>query len=133
MKTAQEVFDHVVAHLRKQKVRSVSADGSCKYRGPNGLMCAFGCLIPDDLYHSTFEGMNVRYFFGGSCSKESGLSASECDAWNSFDSKHLAPFEPMLLSLQSLHDDKRRFDFWEDGFVKIAERYDVKYTVPIEE
>lgn len=48
--------DKVEQHLIQQKARSVDVDNSvCMYRGPNGLMCAAGCLIPDELYTHTLE------------------------------------------------------------------------------
>ena len=30
--------------------------GRCAYRGPDGLQCAIGCLIPDRLYDPKMEG-----------------------------------------------------------------------------
>lgn len=54
--TAQEVFDVVAKHLLTQGKRSEDADGVCQYRGPDGLMCAAGVLIPNDIYNSAFEG-----------------------------------------------------------------------------
>jgi hypothetical protein len=50
----QEFFDKSVRHLFAQKVPSI-INGNCKYRGPNGTMCAVGCHIPDDLYKEEFE------------------------------------------------------------------------------
>lgn len=42
----QELFDAVVRHAYKQRVKSVIyEEGSiprCQYRGPNGLRCFFG-------------------------------------------------------------------------------------------
>lgn len=54
--TAQEVFDHVAAHLLKQNQKAINLDGLCMYRTPSGLKCAAGCLIGDDEYTSEFEG-----------------------------------------------------------------------------
>lgn len=47
---AQEIFDKVVNHLRKQGHRSLSEDGRCLYRGSNGDKCAIGCIISDEDY-----------------------------------------------------------------------------------
>ena len=67
MLTKQEIYDKVCAHLAQQKVRATeSLNGSffiqcnlrwrgCRYRTSNGLKCAIGCLIPDDLYSSDME------------------------------------------------------------------------------
>lgn len=60
----QEMFDRVVAHMRAQGQQSVfrfegSASTMCAYRGPDGLKCAIGCLIPDDVYTPRMEGQAV--------------------------------------------------------------------------
>lgn len=54
--TKAEVFYFVIDHLRKQGVQARNEAGSCRYRTPEGLKCAAGCLIPDDQYNSEFEG-----------------------------------------------------------------------------
>lgn len=53
----QEIFDTVVNHLINQKQKSVKEGNktNCLYRGPNGLKCAVGCLIPDDVYEEYME------------------------------------------------------------------------------
>lgn len=53
--TNQETFDIVVTALRAQGRKSVDAHGGCMYRGPNGLKCAAGHLIPDSLYSPEME------------------------------------------------------------------------------
>lgn len=58
--TRQEIFDTVVTHLFTQGVQSASVSGDrCFYRGPNGTMCAVGCLIPDEEYEEDFEMRTV--------------------------------------------------------------------------
>lgn len=60
---AQEIFDQVVAHLGRQRARSIDHDtGLCLYRGPDGLKCAVGCLITDAEYTSEMDtlGSDVR-------------------------------------------------------------------------
>ena len=52
---AQEIYDKVKAHLLTQGERSTDMGNHCLYRGPNGLKCAVGCLIPDDLYDPLME------------------------------------------------------------------------------
>ncbi len=52
--TKQQLFDRVAAHLIRQQEQSRHS-GGCLYRGPNGLRCAVGVLIPDGLYHESFE------------------------------------------------------------------------------
>lgn len=54
--TNQIVFDRVCEHLAKQKMPAISANGNCCYRDPrNGLMCAIGCLIPDEIYQPSWD------------------------------------------------------------------------------
>jgi hypothetical protein len=60
---AQEIFDKVVTHLRTQGKQAKNTSDDCVYRRPNGLMCAVGCLIPDELYDPALEGATVADFF----------------------------------------------------------------------
>jgi len=60
--TVQEVFDFVVQALIAQGRGSAvkDADGvRCKYRGPEGTMCAVGHLLPDELYYRDLEGRSA--------------------------------------------------------------------------
>jgi hypothetical protein len=57
--TNQEVFDTVARHLLRQGRQSVGYRG-CAYRGPNGLRCAIGCLIPDREYAAAMEGSGIH-------------------------------------------------------------------------
>ena len=120
----QEAFDKVLKHLREQgkaAVRvAVASDGTkneeCCYRGPDGTMCAVGCLIPDEEYDSELEGMAVDQI-----------------------PQHLMPKslrgldEDLLCSLQTVHDYFLRTQGvhdWEKYMSRIAERYILKYTPP---
>ncbi len=42
----QEAFNKICDHLMTQLARSED-DSSCCYRGPGGVKCAVGCLLPD--------------------------------------------------------------------------------------
>jgi len=102
--THQQAFNKIVRHLRKQNRRS--EDGGCLYRGPGGLQCAIGCLIPNSEYKDTFEGVSVY-----------GL-------------RNLAPSLKgidilMLKDMQDIHDtyDVRS---WETAFAEVAWRYSLK-------
>jgi hypothetical protein len=59
----QEIFDKVKAHLLEQGCRSVDppVHGAawCKYRGPRGLKCAIGALIPDEVYDPRMEMKSI--------------------------------------------------------------------------
>jgi hypothetical protein len=58
----QEIFNKVSNHLLVQNEKSASTERSvgyaCYYRY-NGLKCAFGALIPDELYSKDLEGETV--------------------------------------------------------------------------
>ena len=86
--TAQAVFDHVSAHLIAQHVRSAGPLGGsevvCKYRGPGKLQCAAGCLMSDEEYDHSWEGLDWRNLV------ENGLVPKT----------HLN----LILELQRLHD-----------------------------
>jgi hypothetical protein len=59
----QEVFDLAVTHLRTQGRRSIvtalSGRDHCAYRGSDGLKCAIGVMIPDELYSPDMEGASL--------------------------------------------------------------------------
>jgi hypothetical protein len=92
-RTAQQIFDKVVAHLRSMKARSmIELRGStCAYRGEDSkgkpTKCAAGSLIPDDVYSETMEGA----LFYVSVTEYEGLH-------------HLLPHATLIQALQHVHD-----------------------------
>jgi hypothetical protein len=56
-----EVFNKVKQHLLTQNKRSVVyiKGDTCLYRGDNGMSCAIGILIPDEIYNRHMEGNDV--------------------------------------------------------------------------
>lgn len=62
MLTNQEIFERAIDHLLAQKQKSVQgkeeqpAEMICRYRTSEGLKCAVGCLISDELYDAHIEG-----------------------------------------------------------------------------
>lgn len=60
--TEQEIFDKVATHLLTQNEKAVNSTGGCVYRTGKGLKCAVGCLISDDLYDPSLEGLGVIVF-----------------------------------------------------------------------
>lgn len=65
--SAQEVFDIVVNHLFTQGRPAYDDVQGCMYRTHDGLRCAVGVLIPDDLYDKALEknpsDYIIQYFF----------------------------------------------------------------------
>lgn len=65
--TPKEAYDKMLEHLLKQGRKSVALftfevnvqKEKCAYRGDNGLMCAFGCLIPDSEYSPDMEKQDL--------------------------------------------------------------------------
>jgi hypothetical protein len=56
VRTEQEAFDKVSAHLAAMTGRSMSPDKSrCAYRGHDGRKCAIGILIDDDDAAKSFD------------------------------------------------------------------------------
>lgn len=53
--TTEEVFEYIRHHLLTQMQQSKNDKGACFYKNEQGLKCAAGCLIPDDMYNSNFE------------------------------------------------------------------------------
>ena len=64
MNTMQFEFDAVVAHLYKQGRPAKDELGTCFYRSPEGLSCAVGCRIPDEMYRKSMEGTCVSALSG---------------------------------------------------------------------
>lgn len=56
----QEMFDFVCKKIIEQGNKSVNSKYECLYRGPDGLKCAAGWLIPDDEYDPEIEGYGVH-------------------------------------------------------------------------
>lgn len=113
MKTAQEIFDTVVNHLRQQNEKSTIGepdDTVCAYRGTNGKKCAVGCLISDDEYFRRMEGLSV-------------LGVVDLNPSLNWMVKH----DLLLSSLQDCHDGVP-VSCWEIQFEKIANHYKLVYT-----
>jgi|SRR5580698_1102592 hypothetical protein len=115
MRTAQEIFDTVVAHLRKQGCRSEDENG-CLYRTPDGLSCAVGALIPSQAYSPAMENKSLQKLLDS--------ELLPLDLQNEF-MKHRA----LLSYLQDLHDVSP-VSLWEVELSKTAARFNLGYTAP---
>ena len=91
MKSEQETFDHVVAHIRAQGYVRSWAFSMCAYRGANGRMCAVGCLIDDAHYSPQLEQRGAT--------DPRVVAAVRGSGWNARGS--------MLIGLQDAHDGMR--------------------------
>lgn len=112
---AQQIFDTVATHLITQGVRSetkvpdtdIEDRVRCCYRGPNSLMCAVGCLIPDEAYHDNMEDRTAESVIG------------ECAADGEPWAEELEPHADLLSALQSIHDREKPED-WPFALSKLA-------------
>ena len=106
--TAQEVFDQVAAHLltqgKQSRARNVDKGTYCAYRGDQGLKCAAGCLIGDDEYYVSMEGVGWDIFV-----KEGRVTKKHYD---------------LIRSLQLMHDTQPS-SIWEDCLKKMAHDYNL--------
>jgi len=123
----QEVFDKVASHLLTQNARSVgieydegvagetTAYTKCMYRGKNNMMCAAGCLIPDDVYNRTgMENMNwgaVSHAFFNELDKVIDVKGTQ----------HLVE------NLQDMHDIFEDPKEWPERLLGIAQRHGLEY------
>lgn len=107
----QEIFDTVVTHMLKQGEKSLE-EASCKYRTEKDdkvLMCAAGCLIPDDKYEKRFEGCTV-------------------DSIDYFVDKYTPEELDLIRHLQSAHDSSS-FDNFVEEFIAHARRIAYKHRL----
>lgn len=110
--TAQEVFDQVVNHLRKQNKQAMS-NSKCCYRHGD-LKCAAGCLISDDEYHKNMEGSTWFILID-----RFRISTAHQD---------------LIFMLQDIHDNGgyewRDFSEIEHRFKDLAEQLNLSYKKP---
>ena len=114
----QQAFDIMVEHLRQQGRPSRDEVDGCQYRGPGGLKCAVGALIPDELYNKTLENNRIermltvfKHLFPQIQSVFSGIDTQFLD------------------SMQTIHDCYEP-ERWESEFKLCAEEFGLNYTAP---
>lgn len=116
----QEIFDKVVNHLRKQNAKSVDpVTNTCLYRGPNGMKCAVGCIIPDKDYLPEMEGKTCKY---------SDIHSEKDGIVGRYLYKNNLPFN-LLYELQLIHDEAD-VKYWEEEFRVLALEKGLNYTYP---
>lgn len=103
--TAQEVYSQVRKHLLTQKMKSIEEGKGCVYRGPDGLMCAAGCLISEDEY----------------------LEEMERQPWSFLVNKVLVPKEHsrLIAALQRIHDQEEA-TYWEYSLNQLAADFNLE-------
>ena len=121
MRSAQQIYETVVKHQRKQGQKShlKLSDGnySCRYRDPEGRKCAIGCLIPDIEYVKEMEGKDVGDLISG-------------NLLNLLRSAEFYRHRKLLDGLQKIHDKANSFDEWERQWRMLADDMQLKYPKP---
>jgi hypothetical protein len=124
----QDVFNRVARHLLTQNARAVTmrfitgaGDSSsipvCRYRTPEGLRCAIGCLISDESYSSEMEGHATSH--------DTVLAALEASGVPVRGGLGLS-----LHDLQEIHDNHQPHE-WRDLLAKFAKDYNLTMPPPI--
>lgn len=89
----QELFDKVATHLLTQNERSGGGEFlRCAYKGENGLSCAVGCLIDDQVYDPKIENMKAD--------RSDVVKAVERSLNRVLNTENMG----LLLDLQGIHD-----------------------------
>lgn len=107
--TNQTAFNKVARHLLTQNARCVNSSNACVYRGPKGLKCAIGALIPDDQYKRRFDTRQ----FNTDDLVDVGVPA-------------LQGLDPSLLrELQVVHD-VHAVEFWPWYLIDVANKFNLR-------
>jgi hypothetical protein len=115
-----EVFNKVEAHLLAQGVRSIRKSliqDTCAYRGAGGLRCAVGCLIKDEAYSRSLEGIAM---WADEKEEDRQMLLEEALIKSGIDLKPATTY--MLSDLQYLHDRKKPKD-WKQELQKLKVKY----------
>lgn len=114
-KTAQDIFNIVCAHLRKQRVACLDPSGNCVYANDQGQHCAVGAL----LLHESYAEVRQSNF----CVEELPTYFPEECAW-------MTPHLQLLRDLQELHDNNRP-SRWRRLLKRLAKKHNLVFpTLP---
>lgn len=112
--TDQELYNKVKAHLLAQRTKAMYGN-MCRYRTPDGLKCAIGCLIPDDKYNPSFEGRGIADRGDG----------QESSVFPIADAAGIVPSQfPLAGDLQWIHDHIDPV-YWEEKLVRVARSFHI--------
>ena len=132
--TQQEIFDTVLAHLRKQGKAAMDDKGNGQYRGLDGTACAVGCLIPDELYDPLIENISSDEIMGGGCPLGRDGDWPKLQPIMARIANYLGAENKALLSaLQDAHDAclaERGLPTWEEYMRIIAHGFSLEYKPP---
>lgn len=109
----QEILDKVTTHLLTQNARSEDRY-NCLYRGPDGLMCAAGCLIDDGHYFPQMEHQGIHALVA------KHPRALPDDIFNVVNLR-------LIADLQGVHDIHEVKD-WPDSLKQVAESHGLQFN-----
>jgi len=117
----KQVFDKIVSGLASQGWQR-SVDGSaCRYRNSNGLKCAAGWIIPDELYNRKIEGMSFL----------AAISSNHLDfRWLGLGDHSNNSVVDLVCVCQHAHDMTNRPEDLVDRLIQIAKSF--KLNLPEE-
>src|SRR5690606_37517326 len=98
----------------KNSVEIVDGEKECRYRGPDGLKCAVGHIIPDELYTPDLEG------------KLFARDGQPIECFNEIAAKLELTRDNVLLlaALQDIHDFSEPHE-WEQRFANLAKSWNL--------
>ena len=129
----QEVFNKAVKGLAAQGFQSSrNKDKTCRYRGPEGLKCAVGHLIPDEVDCTPLEGDSV-YFRGvidllNTLGYNVEAGVTYLNASGSVCYEH-TPDVRFLFDLQKAHDNACNAESMKDCLTAFAQKYNLSTEV----
>jgi hypothetical protein len=128
--TNQEIFDKVARHLLTQGARSMGPNGTvqCLYRGSDGLKCAVGCLIPDELYWAGLEQHPPCSDSILEVLQEAGVLPPTGPHGKTAWFRDVTDTLGLLDDLQELHDQNDP-EGWAKCLHELAESLDLNHTV----
>ena len=116
--TRQCIFDEAARHLLAQGRRAYDeADDECRYRAPDGCMCAIGVLIKDEHYTPELEGRSA-------CSQQVLHTLAKSLGTPVND----GPTIRLLKCLQAIHDEQDP-SRWSEELHALAMRFGLADTV----
>lgn len=109
----QAIFNKVARHLLRQGKASKNSLQDCLYRGPDGLKCAIGALIPDKVYKPEWECNDPAHW---------GMSA---DDLTRTIPQYVGDDGNFATELQALHDANKP-SLWPQKLRKFAKEHELK-------
>jgi hypothetical protein len=113
----QEFYDKSVAHLRKQRRKALLVT-TCAYRTDDGLACAVGGVMPDDLAANVVTTGNNTTSINDLLVENRAVAAF----FRGVDTR-------LIENMQRVHDREEISD-WEREFRWVARSFKLTYTRP---